>query len=109
MSYAWLAFAILCEVCATSALKASDGFSRPLPSVVVCIGYGAAFFFLSQTLKTMPVGVAYAIWSGIGTVLIALVGRLLYKQVLNAPTVLGMTLIILGVIVMNVFSRSSAH
>jgi len=109
MSYAWLAAAIVCEVCATSALKVSDGFSRPVPSAIVCIGYAAAFFFLSQTLKSVPVGIAYAIWSGVGTVLIALVARVMYKQMLNAPTILGMALIILGVIVMNVFSRSSAH
>ncbi len=107
MAYAWLAAAILSEVCATLALKACDGLSRPLPSAIVCIGYGAAFFFLSQTLRCMPVGVAYAIWSGVGTVLISLVGRLMYKQLLNAPTVLGMALIIFGVIIMNIFSRPS--
>src|SRR6187402_1938049 len=98
MTYAWLASAILSEVCATSALKPSDGFSRPIPSVIVCIGYAAALFFLSPTLKSMPVGAAYAILSGVGTVLIALVERLVYKQILNAPTTRGMTLIILGVI-----------
>lgn len=109
MTYAWLAAAILSEVCATSALKASDGFSRPIPSMLVCLGYAAAFYFLSQTLKSMPVGVAYAIWSGVGTVLIALVGRVVYKQALSVPAVVGMALIILGVVVMNAFSRSSAH
>lgn len=109
MKYAWLAAAIVCEVFATSALKASDGFSRPLPSAIVFIGYAAAFFFLSQTLKSVPVGIAYAIWSGVGTILIALLGRLVYKQTLNAPTILGMALIIVGAFIMNVFSGSSAH
>ena len=77
MNYLWLAAAILSEVFATSSLKASNGFTRGLPSLFVVVGYGAAFYFLSQTLKTIPVGIAYAIWSGVGTVLIAVVGLLL--------------------------------
>jgi small multidrug resistance pump len=109
MNYLWLAGAILSEVIATSSLKASAGFTRPLPSVVVVVGYGAAFYFLSQTLKTIPVGVAYAIWSGLGTVLIALVGLVLYKQTLDRAAMLGMALIIAGVLVMNLFSKSAAH
>jgi len=109
MNYLWLAGAILSEVIATSSLKASAGFTRPLPSVVVVVGYGAAFYFLSQTLKTIPVGVTYAIWSGLGTVLIALVGLMLYKQTLDRAAIVGMVLIIAGVLVMNLFSKSAAH
>ncbi len=109
MNYLWLAGAILSEVIGTSSLKASEGFTRLLPSVVVVIGYGLAFYCLSQTLKTMPVGVAYAIWSGLGTVLIALVGLVLYKQKLDSAAIVGMALIIAGVLVMNLLSKSAAH
>lgn len=109
MNYLWLVAAILCEVFATSSLKASNGFTRLGPSIAVVAGYGAAFYFLSQTLKTIPVGVAYAIWSGVGTVLIALVGFVVYRQVLDKAALIGMTLIVIGVLVMNLFSKSSAH
>ncbi|HMF64546.1 MAG TPA: multidrug efflux SMR transporter [Edaphobacter sp.] len=109
LNYLWLAAAICSEVFATSSLKASNGFTRLWPSVAVVIGYGAAFYFLSQTLKTIPVGVAYAIWSGVGTVLIALVGFVLYRQALDRAALIGMTLIIAGVLVMNLFSKSAAH
>lgn len=106
MTYLYLLIAIVSEVIATSALKAADGFTRPLPSLVVAIGYGAAFYFLSLTLRTMPVGVAYAIWSGLGIVLVSLAGWLLYRQALDWPAVAGMGLIIAGVIVLNVFSNT---
>ena len=109
MNYLWLAAAFVSEVFATSSLKASNGFTRLGPSTAVVLGYGAAFYFLSQTLKTIPVGVAYAIWSGVGTVLIALVGFVVYRQVLDRAALIGMTLIIAGVLVMNLFSRSAAH
>jgi len=109
MNYLWLAGAILSEVIATSSLKASEGFTRVLPSVAVVIGYGVAFYCLSQTLKTIPVGVAYAIWSGLGTVLIALVGLTFYKQRLDAAAMAGMGLIIAGVLVMNLMSKSVGH
>jgi small multidrug resistance pump len=109
VNYLWLAAAIVSEVFATSSLKASNGFTRLGPSTAVVLGYGAAFYFLSQTLKTIPVGVAYAIWSGVGTVLIALVGFVVYRQVLDRAALIGMTLIIAGVLVMNLFSRSAAH
>ena len=101
--------AILSETIATSALKASDGFSKMLPSVLVVIGYGVAFYLLSLTLKTIPVGISYAIWSGLGVVLITLVGWLLFDQKLDTPSMLGIALIISGVVVMNVFSNSHAH
>ena len=89
MNYAYLFVAILCEVIATSALKAAEGFTRLWPSVVVAVGYGLAFYFLSLTLRTIPVGVAYAVWSGIGIVLIALAGWVLYDQALDAPALVA--------------------
>lgn len=109
MPYLYLAAAIVAEVIATSALKASDGFSNTIPSIMVVVGYGIAFWFLSLTLKSVPVGVAYAIWSGVGIVLIALVGWIAFNQQLDLPAVLGMGLIIAGVIVMQLFSKSVAH
>ncbi len=104
-----LFLAILAEVVATSALKASDGFTRLIPSFLVVVGYGAAFTCLSLTLKTLPLGVAYAIWSGVGTALVAVIGWLYYKQQLDLPAILGITLIISGAVVLNVFSTSGAH
>jgi small multidrug resistance pump len=109
MHYVWLFGAIISEVIATSALNASQGFHRVGPSLIVVAGYGLAFFLLSQALRSMPVGVAYAIWSGLGTVLIALVGKFLYKQGLDAAAISGMSLIIAGVLVMNLFSKSIAR
>lgn len=106
MGKLYLAVAILSEVIATSALKASAGFSRPLPPVAVVLGYGTAFYFLSLTLRTVPVGIAYAIWSGVGIVLITLIGVLWFRQSLDLPALLGMALIILGVVVINVFSAT---
>jgi small multidrug resistance pump len=109
VNWLYLAVAIVAEVIATSALKASDGFSRLVPSLIVVAGYGIAFACLSLTLRTIPVGIAYAIWSGVGIVLIALAGRFLFGQVLDAPALLGMALIVAGVLVINVFSRSAVH
>ncbi|RNF84394.1 DMT family transporter [Montanilutibacter psychrotolerans] len=105
----YLAAAITAEVIATSALKASEGFTRPLPSLVVLAGYAIAFYFLSLVLKTAPVGVAYAIWSGVGVVLIALIGWLLLKQPLDAPALIGIGLIVAGVVVIQLFSKTAAH
>ena len=101
MNYAYLFAAILCEVVATSALKTADGFSRLWPSVVVILGYGLAFYCLSLAMRSIPVGIAYAIWSGIGIVLIALIGWLVYRQPLDMPAILGMALIMAGVLVIN--------
>lgn len=101
--------AIVCEVVATSALKASEGFTRLWPSVIVVVGYGLAFYFLSLTLRTMPVGIAYAIWSGLGIVLISAVGWLLFRQALDLPALLGIGLILTGVLVINLFSRTAGH
>ncbi len=105
----FLSIAIISEVVATSALKASDGFSQFWPSLIVIAGYAAAFFFLSLTLRTIPVGVAYAIWSGVGIVLITVIGWLVLGQALDAPAIVGLALIIVGVIVLNVFSKSLTH
>jgi len=109
MEYLYLSIAIVAEVIATSALKASEGFSNLGPSIVVIIGYIIAFYFLSLILKTIPVGIAYAIWSGIGIALITIVGAVLYKQVPDAPAVIGIVLIIAGVVIINVFSKTSSH
>jgi small multidrug resistance pump len=105
MAYAILGVAILAEVIATSFMKQSNGFTRLGPSIVTAIGYGIAFFCLSHVLKTIPTGVAYAIWSGVGIVLIASAAWAFHGQKLDAPTMIGMALIIAGVIVMNVFSK----
>lgn len=108
-SYCYLLIAIVAEVIATSTLKLSQSFTRPWPSLVTILGYGIAFYCLSLTLRTMPTGIAYAIWSGLGIVLISLVSWLFFKQSLDLPAVLGLALIIAGVLVINVFSKSIAH
>ena len=109
MHWLSLAAAIVAEVIATSFLKASAGFTKPLPSVVVVCGYGLAFFCLSLTLEKVPVGVAYAVWSGVGVTLIAAIGWLFLGQKLDAAAVLGMALIVAGVVVINLFSKAAAH
>ncbi len=109
MTWIHLGIAIVAEVIATSALKASDGLTRLVPSLIVLAGYAIAFLFLSLTLRSIPVGVAYAIWSGVGIVLISLAGWLLYGQTLDLPAVIGLGLIVAGVAVVNLFSRSVAH
>jgi small multidrug resistance pump len=106
VKWLYLAIAIGAEIIATSALKASNGFSRPWPTVVTVLGYGVAFYFLSLTLREIPMGVAYAIWSGVGIALISLVGMLFFGQRLDTPALIGMGLIVAGVVVMNVFSKS---
>ncbi|MBU3736967.1 MAG: QacE family quaternary ammonium compound efflux SMR transporter [Methylobacterium sp.] len=103
----FLSVAIVSEVIATSALKASAGFSRLVPSVVVVAGYAAAFYFLSLTLRTMPIGVAYAIWSGAGVALITLIAWIGFGQRIDLPGILGISLIMAGVIVLNLFSRTA--
>ena len=104
-----LGVAIVSEVIATLALKAADGFTRLLPSAIVVVGYGIAFYCLSLVLRTLPVGIVYAIWSGAGVALIALVGWLVYGQALDLPAIVGMSLIVAGVVVLNVFSKTVAH
>lgn len=106
MKWLFLFAAIIAEVIGTSALKSSEGFTKIIPSAIVLIGYGAAFYFLSLTLKSMPVGIAYAIWSGVGIVLISIIGYLVFKQHLDVPAIIGILLIIAGVVVINFFSKS---
>jgi len=107
--YLYLTLAIVFEVVGTSALKASDGFTRLSPSIVTAVSYAAAFYLLALTLRTVPVGIIYAIWSGAGIVLIGLVGWIVYGQRLDAPALIGMALIIAGVATINLFSRSLTH
>jgi small multidrug resistance pump len=107
--YIYLAVAIISEVIATTSLKAAENFTRPLPSVITVVGYIITFWFLSLALKTMPTGIAYAIWSGVGIVLITVLSWILFKQSLDLPALIGMGLIILGVIVINLFSTSVSH
>lgn len=108
-SYVYLTIAIVAEVIATSALKASEGFTNLVPSVVVVIGYCVAFYCLSLTLKTLPVGIAYAIWSGAGIVLVSLIGLFLYGQKLDAWALIGIGFIIAGVLIVNLLSKSASH
>jgi small multidrug resistance pump len=105
----FLSVAIVSEVIATSALKATGEFSRLLPSIVVVVGYLSAFYFLTLTLRTIPIGIAYAIWSGVGVALITLAGWVLYKQTLDTPACVGITLIVAGVVVLNVYSKAVPH
>ena len=107
--YTSLALAIVAEVVATSALQASAGFTRLWPSVLVVLGYGVAFYCLSITLKTVPMGVAYALWSGLGIVLITASGWVLYRQRVDTAALLGMALIVAGVAVIQLFSKTAGH
>ena len=99
-----LLLAIVAETIATSALKASAGFSRLVPSIIVVVGYGVSFYCLSLTLKVIPIGIAYAVWSGVGILLITLVGVVLYRQIPDWPAALGLLLILAGILVINLFS-----
>ena len=107
MSYLYLAIAIVSEVIGTVALKASEEFTRPVPSLIMALGYASAFYFLTLTLRTIPVGIAYAIWSGCGVVLICAISWILFRQSLDAPAILGIGLIAVGVVVINAFSGAS--
>lgn len=105
----FLLMSIIAEVIATTTLKASDGFSRFWPSLIVIIGYAVSFWGLSQVVKVMPLGIAYAIWSGLGIVLVSVAAIFIYQQKLDFPAIIGMLLIIVGVLVINLFSKSSTH
>ena len=109
MVYVYLAIAIVSEVVATSALKASESFTKPLPSLLVVVGYWVAFYFLSVCLDSMSVGVVYAMWSGLGVVLVTAAAAILYQQVPDVWAVVGMALIVAGVLVLNLLSKSAAH
>jgi len=104
----WLGGAILAEVIATTMLKASDGFTKLTPSLITVAGYAFAFWCLSHSMKTVPVGVGYAIWSGVGIVLITGIAWIWFKQTLDLPAMLGMGLILAGVLVINLFSKASS-
>ena len=107
----WLAIgiAIVAEVTATTALKASNEFTKLWPSLIVVVGYGLAFYFMAISMRVLPVGIMYAIWAGLGIVLISIIGWLVYKQTLDAPAIIGMALIIAGVVIINAFSKSISH
>ncbi|MBN8969625.1 MAG: multidrug efflux SMR transporter [Rhizobiales bacterium] len=109
MAYLYLVLAVGFEVIGTAALQASEQFTKPKPLVLTALGYAAAFYFLSLVLRTMPVGIAYAIWSGFGVILITLVGLVWFGQRLDLPAVIGLALIVAGVTVINLFSKAAVH
>ena len=109
MGYWYLALAITCEVIATLALKESNGFSNLVPGIICVVGYSAAFYFLAIVLKTVPVGIAYAIWAGVGIVLVALISAIIFKQIPDLAALIGIALILAGVVVINIFSKTSGH
>jgi small multidrug resistance pump len=104
-----LIVAVIFETIGTTALQASQQFTKLGPSIIVVIAYAAAFYLLALTLKMMPVGIMYAIWSGSGIVLIALIGWVVFRQTLDWPAVLGMALILAGIVIIQVFSKSATH
>ncbi|MGB8857165.1 MAG: multidrug efflux SMR transporter [Burkholderiales bacterium] len=106
MQWIFLSFAIVAEVIATTALRAADGFTRVTPALIVVAGYATSFYFLSLTLRTIPMGVTYAIWSGVGIVLISIAGFVIYNQRLDAAALTGIGLILAGVLVMQLFSKT---
>nr|WP_144917559.1 SMR family transporter [Moraxella osloensis] len=109
LAYGFLAIAIVSEVTGATFLAKSEGFSKPLPTITTVICFGIAFYFLSQVIKTIPLGIAYAIWSGVGIVLTAIIGYFILGNKLDLPAIAGMSLIVLGVIVINLFSHSATH
>ncbi|WP_308342329.1 DMT family transporter [Roseobacter insulae] len=109
MHYIYLVFAIITETIGTTALQASAQFSRFWPSVLVVVAYGISFYLLALALRLMPVGIVYAIWSGLGIVLIAVIGFVVFGQRLDTPALLGLALIILGIVIIHLFSSSATH
>jgi small multidrug resistance pump len=108
-SYIYLILAIVFEIIATTFLKKSEEFSKLVPSIVTIIGYSAAFYFLSLTLRHIPIGVTYAIWSGVGIICITIIGVVAFKQVPDLPAVIGIAFIVIGVIIINLFSKMGTH
>lgn len=108
-NFLFLFIAIVFEIIATSALKKSEEFTKLLPSIITIIGYCGAFYCLSFAIKTIPVGFAYAIWSGVGIVLITIIGAIFFKEIPDLPAIIGLSLIIAGVVVINLFSKTTAH
>lgn len=109
MSYLYLFTAVIAEVIATSALKASEEFTKLVPSILVMLGYGAAIYLLTLAIRTISVGIAYAIWAGLGIFLVALIGSIVFRETPDIPAVIGMILILVGVLVINLFSKSIRH
>ncbi|GAA4229998.1 small multidrug resistance pump [Sagittula marina] len=109
MPYLILVLAVVAETIGTTALQASQQFTRPLPTILVVVAYGAAFYLLAWVLRTMPVGIAYAMWSGLGIVLIAIIGRLVFGQKLDLAAILGMAMILGGIVVIQIFSKVATH
>ena len=109
MAYLYLAIAIVAEVIGTSALKVSDEFTNLVPSLVVVAGYGVAFYFMTLALRSIPIGITYAVWSGVGIVLITVAGALLYEEIPDIPAIIGMGLIVTGVAVIHLFSKTVGH
>jgi small multidrug resistance pump len=107
--YVYLAIAIAAEVIATTSMKAIDGFNKPLPLILVIGGYAIAFWMLTLVVRSIPVGIAYAIWAGLGIVLVSIAALVLYQQKLDAPAMLGMGMIVSGVVVIQLFSNSTGH
>ena len=108
-SWTLLFFAVVCEVIGTSAIKYSEGFTKFWPSLVVAVGFGLAFYLLSFSLKVLPIGVVYAVWSGMGIVLISMIGHWFFNERLDAPAIVGIVFILAGVVIMQVFSKAVAH
>jgi small multidrug resistance pump len=109
VGYIYLTIAIIAEVAATSALKASEEFTRWIPTLIVIVGYGIAFYCLTLVLRTISVGTAYALWAGLGIVLVAFVSAVLFRELPDAPAVIGMVLIVAGVVVIHLFSKTVTH
>ena len=109
MAYIYLTIAIIAEVAATSALKASNEFTKLIPSLIVIVGYGASFYLLTLVLRTIPVAITYALWSGAGIALVAIAGIILYKQIPDIPAVIGMGLIVAGITIINIYSKTITH
>jgi len=109
MAYLYLAIAIIAEVTGTSALKASEEFTKLIPSIIVVTGYGISFYFMTLILRTIPIGITYALWSGLGIVLVTIVGIFLYKQIPDTAAVIGMSLIVSGVVIIHIFSKTIDH
>ena len=108
-AYYYLAIAICAEVIATVSMKAVKGFSTPLPLILVSVGYGIAFWMLTLVVRSVPVGVAYAVWAGLGIVMVSIAALFIYGQKLDVPAMLGMALIVLGVVVIQLFSKTAGH
>ena len=108
-NFLFLGIAIIFEIIATSALKKSEEFTKLIPSIITIVGYCGAFYFLSFAIRTIPIGIAYAIWSGVGIVLITIIGAIFFKQTPDLPAIIGLSLILIGVTVINVFSKTTGH